>query len=183
MSTKVIHSVKLKKDEIFSLPAGAKVTSLIGGATSDCTTLPTAETLKCYGVQYELNITDDQVLSECTIEGVRIGTTNYFFSVPFKMDASANDTTSGLVTAFGSNDFTKNSTFSICGGTYVETTRYKGYVIRFKGIPSIYGSDCFIIMSDNTSLQVQAPQQYFLPLKDYADLVSIVGAQSCPCTN
>jgi hypothetical protein len=53
MATTIKNTVKLKKDEVFSLPAGAKVTSLIGGATSSCTTLPTAETLVCVYFQWE----------------------------------------------------------------------------------------------------------------------------------
>lgn len=53
MATTITNTVKLKKDEVFSLPAGAKVTSLIGGATSECTTLPAAETLVCVYFQWE----------------------------------------------------------------------------------------------------------------------------------
>lgn len=53
MATTITNTVKLKKDEVFSLPAGAKVTSLIGGATSECTTLPPAETLVCVYFQWE----------------------------------------------------------------------------------------------------------------------------------
>jgi hypothetical protein len=193
MATTIKNTVKLKKDEVFSLPAGAKVTSLIGGATSSCTTLPEAETLECYGAYYEIgdgeNSNNELLLDNIEIIGIRIDNTEYLFTIPFFQNAAPGNYTVPFKTSIESNDMSKMTMFDVCNDYVADQSgQGTGYIATFKGIQSFYNSNAFFIANmqpggGNLSSLGRIP--FYLPIFKYSDiLIKLnVTTTSCSCTS
>lgn len=184
--SKIKKVIVLKPGEKFTIPPDSTLLSTTGVLTSTGCSVPTPETLNCYGIIFAVadNGTPSKPNTISTIKGFKISNIDYLFSSFINVDAGTGDFTIDLQSKVSSNVSLETMLFEICAGRYATSaSRGSSFVIKFKTFPSLMLDAQVIIEQNGAPYTNSAATKVLVPITLISDLVTNSGLPSdaCPC--